>query len=184
MSDRTISTRNIQTGLTYDFLISRLPETSFFLQTFEIPEISGGVVEQLTPFNPVPLPGTNLEYSPANFTFLMQEGLRNWYDIYIWIHGLNFPQSFTQYVKLKDGLDKSLDNNLFPNTNDPRGNLYSDIQVIVKSSQGNPLLQYTFVDAFPTILSAPQLDATADTFNALTFTASFRYSYFTISDDF
>lgn len=184
MSRGQLSTRNFQNGLTFAVVIPRLPESSFFIQKVNIPQISTGSVQQQNLFNPIPLPGTAVDYSDLDFTFAVQEGLRNWYDFYMWIHGNNFPQDFTQFVKIKTGKDVALDGKRYPlHRSYGQGNLYSNIDVIISSSQGNPILKYTFIDAFPVSLSGIEIDTTSSDTTLLSSTVSFKYSYFTISDE-
>lgn len=184
MSRGQLSTRNFQNGLTFSVVIPRLQESSFFIQKVNVPEISSNSVTQETLFNPIPIPGTSVEYTDLQITFILQEGLRNWYDFYIWMHGNNFPQNFEQFIKIKTGRDTALDGKLYPlHKTYGQGNLYSNIDVIISSSQGNPILKYTFVDAFPVSLSGIEIDTTSSDTNLLTANASFKYSYFTISDE-
>jgi hypothetical protein len=185
MAVKSISTRNFQNGLTFSMQIVRLVESSFFITKASIPQISSESPIQETLFNPIPLPGTQVNYSELELTFLVQEGLRNWYDIFIWINGLNFPQSFSQYRKIKDARDVALDGQPYPPIfSSNQGNLYSDIHLNIYSSQGNPLLQYTFIDAFPVTLSGIELSATDETTTILTSSTTFKYSYFVVSDEF
>jgi hypothetical protein len=180
----SLTTKNFQNGLTFAVVIPRLQESSFFIQRVNIPEIVSGVVTQENLFNAIQLPGTSLEYSNLEMTFLVQEGLKNWYDFYMWIHGLNFPQNFEQYIKLKSGLDKDITGKTYPLQRPfGQGNIYSNIDLIISSSQGNPLLRYTFVDAFPISLTGIDIDASNSETILLTSVVSFRYSYYTISDD-
>lgn len=184
MSRGQYSTRNFQNGLTFSVVIPRLQESSFFIQKVTIPQITTDSVEQQNLFNAIPIPGTSMQYSDLEMTFLVQEGLRNWYDFYIWMHGTNFPQSFEQFIKVKAGKDVALDGKPYPlHRTHGQGNLYCNIDVIISSSQGNPILKYTFVDAFPVSLSGIDVDASSDQTILLTSTVSFKYSYYTISDD-
>ena len=52
------------------------------------------------------LPGTTLNYSALNMTFLVDENLENFEEIHGWIRGLGFPESYTEYA---DGLAAGAD---------------------------------------------------------------------------
>jgi hypothetical protein len=101
------------------------------------------------------------------------------------MHGLTAPQSGIQHAKLANADDLALDGAPYiPWGRKRGGNLYSDMTITTMSSQGNPILKYTFIDCQPTILTGPGLSSTVDSPKYLTFDATFVYDYFKVSTDF
>ncbi len=180
-----ISNKNYQTGLTFRLKIPRFEEYNYFLQTCSIPALNMRHVDQFTSVNAVPHPGDELYFSDFTIEFKVQEGLRNWYDIYVWMVGLGFPQAHSQFANLKYNRTKDLKGSPYKDLtkNPSTGNVYSDIILLISSSQGSPLLEVTFIDAFPIYLSSVNVTSTDEEVKMLNATASFKYSYFTVTDN-
>ena len=79
---------NLLADIQFKFEISDLPNTSFFVQTVNVPGIN--LTEQDIP-RPQHLGFSRftgvVEYEPLNITFLIDEYLKNWIEIHDWITG-------------------------------------------------------------------------------------------------
>ena len=164
--------KNFLSPLGFRFVLSRTPNTNFFVQSISLPTLSLGQFDLEDPFVKLPLPGIKLNFDPLAVTFMVDENLNNYTEIFNWLNGLGFPESFEQYenlVRSTSGLStKSTET-------------FSDGTLIVLSSKHNPNLRITFQDMFPISLSELSFDATQTDVEYLKATVVFRYRLYTIA---
>jgi hypothetical protein len=156
---------NYLSPLEFIIVVKRLPNVQFFTQRTTIPSISVAPVDHPTPFKPVYETGDRLNYGDLNFSFIVDEDMSNYIEVFNWIKGLSFPENFDQY--------KNLENS----TNGIR----SDISIKVLNSHKNPTIQIDYFDCFPTDLSDVVLDTTQTDVMHPEATVTFRYNYFEIT---
>lgn len=155
---------NFFSPLEFQVTLKRLPEVEFFVQKVSIPSISLNVVNVPTRYNKMNVSGDELNYSPLDLTFIVDENMFNYISVFKWMKGLTFPEDSTQYrnLSLKNGID-------------------SDVSIIVLNSHKNPSIKVDFSGAFPTNLSEIFLDTTQTDVIYPTATVSFNYDYFDIN---
>lgn len=151
----------------FQFSILKSPAVNFFVQSVELPQLSIGEADVMTPFSTLKFPGIKLSYSSLNVTFKVDEKMQSYLEIHNWLKKLGFPDDFTQYAEL---------------ANDATGidGVFSDISLIILSAQKNPIFSVTFKDAFPTELGSLSFDATQTSLEYLTVSAQFAYRSFDI----
>ena len=93
--------------LTFD----RLESVPYFCQTVNIPSISLGEVTRPTPFLDLYSPGTKLIYDPFDVTFLVDEELASWKNMYDWFISIakNEARSFlikSQKIKFAENAEE------------------------------------------------------------------------------
>jgi len=135
---------NFMSPLEFVVTVSRLPNVQFFTQNVVIPSLNLQLVDQPTPFKLIPVPGDRVSYGDLPLSFIIDESMNNYIEVFNWIKALGFPENFTQYDTLKDSND----------------GLLTDISIIIMNSHKNPNIQMDFVDCFPSNLSDVQLDTT------------------------
>jgi hypothetical protein len=101
-------------------------------------------IEKPSPFNPIPVPGDRVSYSELPLSFIIDEQMSNFIEVFNWIKGLGFPETFDQYRNLKNSEE----------------GLLTDISIVIMNSHKNPNIEIQFKDCFPTGLSDVQLDTT------------------------
>ena len=69
---------------------SRIPTAQYFCQEVNIPSVSLGEVDRVTPFLDMYSPGTKLKYDPLDVTFIIDEELRSWRDMYNWFISVSY----------------------------------------------------------------------------------------------
>jgi len=143
--------------------VKRLPNTTFTLQKTNIPSISANAITQPTPLNPLRVPYDKLDYHELTWSFLVDEKMENYMELFDWMHHIAFPQDHSQYKK-----------------NDLKYDLKSDISVIILNSSKNPAINVTFFDAFPSGLSDLNFDNALTDTKPLIVDATFNYNYYTI----
>jgi hypothetical protein len=152
---------NYLSALEFIVTIKRLPNVEFFTQRTSIPSISVSPIEHPTPFKPTFENGDRLNYSDLSLSFIINEDMSNYIEIFNWIKGYSFPENFDQYRNIQNGLK-------------------SDISVKILNSHKNPSTIINYRDCFPTDLSDVILDTTQTDVVYPEATATFRYNYFDI----
>ena len=172
----------------FKFSIIKLPKVEFFITTANLPGISLGVAEQITPLKDIPLPGDRLQYDTLNVQFLVDENLENYREIHGWLTGVGFPKNYEQFQVLQGaGTDR------FPSTQNvgtskelgeikkatqDEGGLYSDATLFVLTSKNNSNLEVRFRDLYPISLSGLDFNQQATDVNYLTASVTFEYKIY------
>lgn len=159
----------------FRLVFSRLPGTTFFCQSINIPGVSLTEIPRYTPFVDLFVPGEKIVYDTLNINFLVDEQLQVWEQLHDWIRAMTFPKEFYEY-RTMDQLSQ---------TNAYRKNIglpvqYTDAVLSIHSNKNNPTMRFHFKDVFPTALTAITMNA-ADTADIIiTSDATFRFSYYEI----
>ena len=93
--------KNFLSPVGFKFLIERIPTVEFFCQTVNIPEISIGNRTIETRVKAYDTPGDKMTFGDLNLTFMINENMDNYYEIYKWLKGLTNPkeeEEFMQYM--------------------------------------------------------------------------------------
>jgi hypothetical protein len=122
-----------------------------------------------------------MNFGELSIDFKVDEGMRNWFEIFSWMQGIAFPENQAQYGALKRGAIKNLDGQkrttITPRAN---GDLYGQGVLLINSSANNPSVAIKFVDLHPVSLSEAVFDTTDQDVAYVTCTVSFKYDYFTV----
>ena len=178
-----IENRNFLSPVGFQFLLNKVPGSAFFCQSASIPAISMGVADQVTRLNKVYQPGDELYYEPLYIRFLIDENMKNYYQIHDWIRRITTPyasQEFT-YNTLDDGADDRVPYEPRDRKGNPifgRNQWKSDASLLVLSSNYQPVAEFTFQDCFPISLTTLNFDASVQDISYFTAEAVFRYNYF------
>ncbi len=160
----------------FKFQIHNIPNTNYFCNAANIPEMNLPPAIQATPFVDVGNPGDKLEFGTLMIRFLIQEDMKNYKELYDWLVGLGFPQNRKQS---KEWSDKQ--NYRFP---DQDGNQAakqkSDATLILLDSNNNPKINITFVDSFPISLQGLDFEISTGSTEYMQGVAMFKYSYYEV----
>lgn len=168
--DNTPTNKNFLSPLNFRFQIKKAPHINFFVQKVNIPSIILNSPEPNNPFVKTPIPGEHLTYGSLDIQFKVDEDLQNYFEIHNWIRALGKPETFEEYKTIQDKPSYTGDG------------IYSDIDVMILSSTKMPNYVFTMIDAFPISLSSINFNTSDETVNYIAAEASFKYSYFTISN--
>lgn len=146
--------------------IRRLENTTFHLQRTNVPALTGNAVVVNTRLNPLRVGYDSLGYHELNWSFMVDENLNNYMELFDWMHGIAFPQDHSQYFGDR--------------TPEVPSSLTSDISVMIQNSSKNNIATVTFKDAFPTSLGDLNFDATVSESMPLICEVSFNYNYYEI----
>jgi hypothetical protein len=155
----------------FRFFLHRAPYLTFFAQTVALPTIDmGDAVPTSTPFTDVHTPGDHIEFEDLSVTFLVDEDLKGYLEMYHWIRGLGFPTTFDEY---KEAVANERVTNRWQETT-------SDISVFTFSGSRNANIEWHFVNAFPVMVSAPTVSTTNPDQPVVTAKVRFKYTYFDV----
>lgn len=164
--NQTPTNKSFLSNNKYEFVIQRLPHVTFFIQSITIPDVTLGGTMVGTPFVNLPLPGDTLQYTELSLTYIMDEDMQSWREIYDWIYNLGNPESRNKIGNLTQIPGRI-------------NSVTSDASLLIKSNANNPRLRFTFKDIFPTTLGGVTLSS-AEGQEFLTSTISFLYSHYSV----
>jgi hypothetical protein len=156
---------NYFSPLEFKILVKRLPNVEFFTQRTVIPSINVTPVQQPTRFNPVYRTSDNVNYGNLDLTFIIDENMRNYREIFDWIIASTFPENHEQFKGIK---------------NSDEG-LFSDIVILVMNSKKNSNIEITYKNCMPISLSDVILDTTTQDVAYPEATVTFQFDYYHLS---
>jgi hypothetical protein len=151
----------------FQLVIPRFSNVQFHGQGVNIPSVKLNATKAATPYVDMPLAGDKMEFGTFECTFIVDEQLLNYEEIFNWIQSISFATSnedFTNYPGKGPAKIQSLGE--------------QDITLTILNSKNNPVVDFVFHDAIPTGLSGPTLMTTSNDLNYLYCTATFEYTYF------
>lgn len=151
--------------LTFD----RIGSVTYFCQEVNLPGVNLGHIVTNFPSLDVNNPGTKLSFNPLNVTFILDEELAGWQQLYAWFNSIASPEGTKERVSLTE-LQNQYKQNMLAN--------YSDATVTILSALNNPIVRIQYYNVFPVSLSDVQFDTTLSAENIMTGQASFVYDYF------
>lgn len=171
------SNKNFLSPLGYRFSIKKTPTMNWFVTAVTIPSVTLNKTTMPTPFIQLPIPGDHIVYSDLQITFRVDEDMNNYLELYNWMQGIGFPDSYEQYK------------NIAPTSRGPLGgrsdsltgdSIYSDATLLVLSSSMNPITEVTFIDVFPVELSPLSFNSQLTDVQYVEATVTFTHRKFNI----
>tara|TARA_R100000995_G_scaffold83776_1_gene60581 strand:- start:397 stop:972 length:576 start_codon:yes stop_codon:yes gene_type:complete len=157
--------------LGFNFMIKKLPNTNYFVQSVNVPSVQATDVVMPTPFTNIPTIGDRLNYSEFQLSFKVDEDMTNYIELYDWLLQLHFPEDFAQSKNIYEK-----QNNVDFLADGP----YSDATLTILNSAMNPNKEVIFEDCYPIALSDLQFSTTAASVDYIECQATFRYRMFRI----
>ena len=77
----------------YQFVIDRLPNFTFFVQGINMPSLTMNPVQTNTPYTQLYQPANQLTYEQLQVTYVIDEDMQSWFEIYNWMTNLGNPTS-------------------------------------------------------------------------------------------
>lgn len=153
--------------------IHTLPHVNFFTTNFNIPGLSITPASQETPFSELKFPGDTVAFDTFNINFVLDEDMKNWIEIFSWMKGIAFPESYNEY---KNWVESNLaDNPLALAHVNENGAIYSDITFIMNTNHNTYNREFRFTDCFPVSLSSLEFVHTSPETEKITCAASFAF---------
>lgn len=161
--------QNFLSPIGFRFIIKRLPNTTFFVQSANIPGITSSSAEMPTPFKNLNIQQDKLEYEDLQVTVRMDEYLDAYSEVREWMFGLGTPNSFDEAVPLHAALPGEKDR------------VYSDATLSVFDSRKNAGVMFNFRDIFPVGIGTMTMDTTQSDVNYVTCDFTFKHNGFTVT---
>ena len=172
------------TGTQWRLAINRLPKTTWFCTAANIPGITLGEAAFPTPMTDMFLTGDKLTFETLNITFIVDEELQNYRELWEWLVGIGSPVQHSQWEEALSRGDGHIAKFSTPD-DDPRtevtfeeAQLYSDSTLIVYNSKNMPKIEVMFKNLFPTSLSSLEYSQDLTDVEYFKATAAFRYLYY------
>ena len=164
----------------FELLVKKLPNTKYFATGVNIPSVSVGETLQPTRLGAtVKLPGDKIQFGEITITFIVDENMENWTELYNWMEGITASTDTEKYRLLVGG------NKREGEEQDGSGDfdqLHSDMTIVVTTAANNPNRYVRIQDAYPSALGEIAMDTTvAGGISYVTCTASFQFTSFEIA---
>ena len=170
--------QNYLSPVNFDFQINKLPKTKWFLTGATLPSINfSEAVHSTTLAIQSYLPGDNITFDPLNITFLVDEDMTNYQEIFNWIMQLG-PGSNTDDFRELVGATKTTTG--FDDRSGDYSDMYSDATLIVNTSSNNANVEFQFEDCFPTSLGQIEFAINSDGQEYATCDLTLRYTLFKV----
>ena len=181
------------TSTQWRLAFNRVPKTTWFCTTANIPGVTLGEAQYPTPMSDMFIAGDKLTFDTLNITFIVDEELQNYRELWEWLTGIGSPVKHTQWsdvLSKGDGLtttfsaigtDDQLDSrtaSVMQSGTSTESNLYSDSTLIVYNSKNIPKVEVKFKNMFPTSLSSLDYSQESSDVEYFKASASFRYLYY------
>ena len=126
----------------FQFVLTRVPNMTYFCQSANLPGIVFGSAEQPTTLGfPVKVPTGSFRFEDLELSFRVDENLTNWKEIHTWIKTIGNYES---------------DENTLPYSEKT-----SDARLLITNSSYRPKIAVNFKHVFPTSLSGLRFNTTA-----------------------
>ena len=159
----------------FKFIVQSLPKVQWFVQTVNLPGLSLPEVITPSPLLDTYIPGDNLVFEPLSVSFLVDEDMTNWVEVYNWLRGLSSPENSSEYSNFRNS-NITTSGVASPTS---REAIYSDATLIILNSNMNPKHQILFKELFPTNISTLNFSTIAGDIDYITADVTFRYSSYT-----
>lgn len=143
---------NLLNNVQFRFDIHKIPNASFEIQNVIMPSIQLDSPFLPSPRRDIPMPGTKINFDPLNITFLVDEKMNNYLEIYKWM------------VEMQSN-------------NDPK-TWRSDAVLTIFTGQMNPSRILRFVGLVPTLLTELSFTSSDPDVTRVESTVSFQFEYF------
>ena len=160
----TPANRSFLSNNKFDFILRRIPNFTYFVQAVNLPSLSLQSTTVNTPFSALSVPGNQISFGTLALTFIVDEDMQSWYELYSWIFKLGNPKDFDKRGGLKDK-DELIDS------------VTSDATLFIKTNANNPNFKIEFYGVYPTDLGDMQFSS-VDNQDFITSTATFNYTYY------
>ena len=163
------------------------PTTEWFVVRANVPGVSLGQAIQTTPMVDMPIIGDKLTYDDFYVTFLVDEELKNYTEMHDWLVNCAAPQERSQFrgKERPAGIPKRPQTEIMDlilgNVKESDRDLYSNLDLFIMSSKNNPVVKIQMVEAFPISLTNIEYSHQESDVTYAECTATFAFSYFTIS---
>jgi hypothetical protein len=160
-NERQPETNNYLTNNYFKFEFTRLPTVTYFCQQVNLPSISYDAANMGTRLGiPHKTPGGKYTYDDLNVSFMVDENMKNWIEVYEWMQSIGILNDISDTI--------------------PHNDKFSNAKLTIMNSSYKPKLQVTFYDMFPIGISGIEFNSTLPDNIAIIASATFAFNYYKI----
>jgi hypothetical protein len=167
-TSNNVKNLNTLNPLGFEFVLTRSPNLVWFIQGVNVPGVSSSSIESSYSVGKAQFADNKLEYNELTITFLVDESLNGWREIYNWMRGLA-PTSIGDDVT-----------NQYSSLMNTDFSLVSDGTLIIHTNASNPNIKFNFKDLFPVTLSDIEMNLSSGDVESIQSTVTFRYTRYDI----
>ena len=163
MNDRIPETNNYLATNFFELKIERLPFVTYFCQSVNLPSLTIPPVEvPVAQFGvPIRTPVGRYSYENMSVSFLVDENMDNWVNVYDWLYSISTPEEV-------------------PGTYTSHENIFSDATLLIKNSSYNTIKVVTIKEIFPVGISGIQFSSVVVDTEPVIATVTFAFTSFQI----
>ena len=174
----TIENRNFLSPVGFKFTIDRLRGVDFFCQSANIPAMNIGEADTGTIVNKIKNPGDELQYEDLYLRFLVDENMKNWYQVANWMREIATPYSNTEFRFKRGSIPPVNKREATVDYASSNNQWRCDCSLLVLSSNYRVVSEIVFRDAWPTSLSTLNFDSSVPDINYFTAEVGLKYNYY------
>jgi len=161
----------------FRLLIDKVPTVEYYVQTVNIPGLSfNETVQPVGAGVDAYFHGDKVEYETLNVSFLVDEDLSNYKEMYDWMMGIVPVKDTDDFASLTGSQKNTLSVSGMDGDN---LKTTSQITLVTNTNKNIPNRFFKFYDAFPISLGALELQSGAET-APVTCDVQFRFNYYEI----
>ncbi len=161
----------------FRLLIEKVPTVEYYVQTVSIPGLSfNETVQPIGVGVDAYFHGDKVEFETLNVTFLVDEDLKNFQEMYNWITQIVPVADPSDYERLTGGQKNTLG---VSSMDGDETKTSSQITLVTNTNKNIPNRYFRFYDAFPISLGALEMQSGAET-APVTCDVQFRFNFYEI----
>ena len=159
-----------------------MPYVSFFLQETDLPGLTTTPAQTRPGGYTVNHAPDRINWDPLNITFLVDENLSAWRELFNWMTGIagGHDRKPTTAKFVNDQLEIVWPDDNSENRLARLSSTYAGLTILNGAKQ--PKIRVLFHNLFPTTLSSVRWSTSQDPLPAMVGTATFQYDFYTIVD--
>jgi hypothetical protein len=161
IKNRQPTTDNPIYPTSYQFKLLRTPSLQYFCTKVSLPGVSTGEIIQENYFADIKHPNSKVVFGDFTVSFIVDEDLLNWLEIYNWITQTVNIEDFNKYKSIQEQK--------------------SDATLLIMSNSMNPKFEVRLKDCFPTELGEMEFDSSVSDLDPITCTVTFAYTTYEIT---
>lgn len=163
------TSRSFLSNNKFEFVLNRIPNLTFYVQGINLPGITLTSTIVTSPTTALSIPGNIISFSEIQLSFIVDEDMQSWYEIYDWMWQLGNPEGFDKRGTLDGPVGSSTD-------------IFCDGSLVIKTNSNNPNKKITFHHMYPTDLAELTFTTVDTGQDFITSGATFAYSYYEFSE--
>lgn len=167
MSDNPGVTFNQLQDNAFKLMFNNIPNVEYSCIETNLPGISIENTPVNTPLSPLNIPDNIIRFNPLRVSFLVDQNLKNYLEIWRWMVGIGFPNSHEQAK-------------VFETHND----IYSEATLAITTNKMNPNIFVNIHNIWPTSLSDIIFTSQSDDIEYVVANVEFRYTTYSFRGDF